>query len=168
MDLLTRFGFDPLQLVAQVVNFLIILFILRRFLYKPLLTVLKKRRDLIKEGVEKTEEATKRLEQAVEDEKQILKKAQIGAIKIIEEARGQARSIIILAEESAQKQAEKIIKDARSQIANDVKEAEKMLTKHVSILAVKLLEEALGTMTNKKAQEEVMDQWLKRMKGKAN
>jgi F-type H+-transporting ATPase subunit b len=168
MELLTQFGFDPVALGAQIFNFLIILFILRRFLYKPLLTVLKKRRDMIQEGIEKAEEATKRLEQVVEDEKQILKKAQTGAVKIIEESKDQARNIVAMAEESAQKQAEKIIKDAKSQIANDVKEAEKMLTKHVSTLAIKLLEEALGNMTNKKVQEEVMEQALKRMKGKAN
>ncbi|MBU2632677.1 F0F1 ATP synthase subunit B, partial [Patescibacteria group bacterium] len=49
MEIVKQFGLDPVLLVAQIVNFLILLFILKKLLYKPVLELLKKREDTIKE-----------------------------------------------------------------------------------------------------------------------
>jgi len=43
MDILNQFGIKPVLLAAQVVNFLALLFILKKFLYQPILKVLKTR-----------------------------------------------------------------------------------------------------------------------------
>ena len=62
MELIKNFGLDPVYLAAQIVNFLIILYFLRRFLYKPVFKMLKKRENEIKEGLEKTEESKRLME----------------------------------------------------------------------------------------------------------
>ena len=62
-------------LAAQIVNFLIVLFILRKFLYKPILDALKKRKDKISDGIRESEEARIRLEKITKDEKMILRNA---------------------------------------------------------------------------------------------
>src|SRR5207247_1964428 len=60
MDVLHNFDIEWPLLVAQIVNFLIIFYLLKRFLYKPIFTVLKKRADTIKEELE-TRAAEKQL-----------------------------------------------------------------------------------------------------------
>ena len=62
MEIINNFGLDPLLLGAQIVNFLIIFFILKRFAYKPVLDILKKREDSIKEGLRQAEEGKKILD----------------------------------------------------------------------------------------------------------
>ena len=47
MDFLNDFGVKPVLLAAQAVNFFILLFILKRFLYKPILGMLEKRKMIL-------------------------------------------------------------------------------------------------------------------------
>ena len=60
MDILSQFGVKPILLAAQVVNFLILLFILKKFLYGPILKVLSERRKKIEDSLKNVEEIEKR------------------------------------------------------------------------------------------------------------
>ena len=59
MEILENFGVNPVLLAAQIVNFIIVLFILKKFLYKPILDLLKKRQFTIKEGLKQAEATAK-------------------------------------------------------------------------------------------------------------
>src|SRR3989344_2561811 len=60
-ELAEQLGFDWKLLLSQAVNFLLLLFLLRKFAYLPLLKILKERRARIEEGLAKATEADKRL-----------------------------------------------------------------------------------------------------------
>ena len=75
MEIVKEFGLNPYLLAAQIVNFLIILYILKKLLYKSVLDMLKKRSDSIKEGIKQAEEGRLTLEKALEEEKKILSDA---------------------------------------------------------------------------------------------
>lgn len=164
MELIKNFGLDPVLLGAQIVNFLIILFFLRRFLYNPVLSILKKREDEIKEGLQKTEEARKLLEKTLDDEKKILRKAQSQATKLVEDAKNEVQEIQKLAEESTKKQAEKMLKEAREQITRETKEAEDRLSIEVSKVSIAFLEKALQNLFTEKEQSEIMNRAIKKLK----
>ena len=104
MDILKNFGVDPVLVGAQIVNFLIIFYLLKKFLYKPVLGMLKKRADKIEEGLKQAEESRLALEKTLEEEKKILSKAQDEAKKIIEESRTQAIEVSQKIEEDTKKQ----------------------------------------------------------------
>src|ERR1035437_7940276 len=112
MDFLKNLGFDPIMLVAQILNFLIILFLLKRFLYKPVMDMMKKREDVIKEGLEKAEESRVSFEKTVEKEKKILSEASEDSKKIIEDAKLQSLEIAKAIEENTKRQSEKMILEA--------------------------------------------------------
>ena len=139
MDILKNFGLNPVLFGAQIVNFLIIFFILKKFLYKPILDVLKKRQTTIGESLKQAEETRLKLEKVVVEEKNILKNAQLQSKKIIEDARLESVEITKQMNEEAIKQNEKILSGAKEQITRDYAEAEKKLALSTSKLAVDLL-----------------------------
>lgn len=166
MEIIKNFGIQPVLLIAQIINFLIILFVLKKLLYKPVLKMLKSREATIKEGIEKTEEVRKLMEKTLEEEKNILKKAQAQATILIEEAKKQSLEIAKQTEENSKKQAEKILNDAKAQIEREAKETEQKLTGFVGKLAVELLQKTSGEYFGKKEQGEILSKAIKSLKGK--
>lgn len=164
MEIIKNFGVDPILLAAQIVNFLIVFFILKKFLYKPILELLKKRETTIKEGIKQAEEARVKLEKVVIEEKNILRNAQLQAKKIIEDAREESIDLTKQLSENAKKQTEKILTDAKEQIARESLETEKRLAVSTSKLAVSFLEKALKEFFSTKEQKEVVSNALKKIK----
>lgn len=163
MEVLHTFGIQPVLLIAQIVNFLIVLYLLKRFLYKPVFKMLHDRKILVQQGVEKTEEAQKLLEKTQKEEKDILKKAQQEARLLIDDAKKQADSMAKEAEIRAKKETGKMIEEAKGQIQRDVKDAEGRLTKHISTLAAQFLRKSLEDLVDQHDQEVLMQRALKKM-----
>lgn len=161
MEIINNFGIEPMLLAAQIVNFLIILFILKKFLYKPVLETLKKRENTIKEGLKQAEDGKAALEKALEEEKKILKKAQEQARKIIDDAKDQSGAVAKDIEENARKQSEKILEIAKRQIEHDTKEAEKRLTAKVNSISIEILQKSLKEMFSEKEEKKLIDRAIK-------
>ncbi len=164
MELLEKFGFDPVLLIAQVINFLIILYVLKRFLYKPILDMLKKREETVKEGLKQAEEARLLLESTQEKEKVIIKKARLAAEQMIKDAKTQAQEEAKLIEETSKKQAARLIEDAQRQIELSENETEKKLATYVSRLAIELLTKSSKELFSEKEQKEISQNAIKHIK----
>lgn len=164
MEVLKSFGLNPYLFGAQVINFLIVLYLLKRFLYKPVLEVLKKRENTIKEGLKQAEEAKILMEKTTEKEKEILQKAREEARQTIAEAKNEASLLTKKMEEDSKKQAERIINDAREQISLESQEAEKRLTAKISELSVDFLQTSLKKIFSEKEQKEVLQKAIKELK----
>lgn len=168
MELIKNFGIDPILLGAQIVNFLIVLYILRRFLYKPILDTLQKRKHVIKEGLKNAQSASLRLEKVILEEKNILRNAQTQAVKLIDDAKKENQEMMQKSKEETKAQADRILKVARTQITFETKEAEKRLADNVNRLAVKLIQKSAFELFGKSEQEMVMKNILRKLKEKAN
>ena len=143
MEFLQTLGFDPIMLGAQILNFLIIFYLLKRFLYKPVMDMIKKRQDLVTQGLEDAEKARLTLEKTLEEEKKILTNAQDTAKKIVEGAKTQANILAAGIETNAKAQTEKLINQARAQIIKESEEIEVRLSQKVSLLAFEMLSRSL-------------------------
>lgn len=168
MELIKNFGVDPMFLGAQIVNFLIVLFLLKRFLYRPLLEMLKQREDTIKEGLKKAQEAQLLLEKTKEDEKKIIQKAQLEAKKLLENAKAHSLSVTKSLEESSKKNAERILVEAKAQIEQETKKAEERLIANVSRIALQFLQKSASQLFDKADQEEVLKKALEQLKKTPN
>ncbi len=164
MEFLKTLGFDPYLLGAQILNFLIIFYLLKRFLYKPVMDMIKKREDTIAEGLKQAEEARESLEKTLEEERKILAKAQTQAKEIVEDARLKSLETAIEIEENATKQAENLILQAKQKIEQDSKEAENRLTQKISIVASDLLTKALQGIFTEKEQNQIINKTLSNIK----
>jgi F-type H+-transporting ATPase subunit b len=91
--LLEQLGVNWKLFLSQAFNFFILLVILRLFAYKPLLAVIKKRNEKIKEGLQKAQEADVRLKEVDTIAKAHLKKADQESIEIIKHTEQKAKEL---------------------------------------------------------------------------
>lgn len=164
MEIVKNFGLNPVLLGAQIFNFLIVFFVLKKILYKPILDVLKKRQTAIKDGLRQAEDARVKLEKVVIEEKNILRQAQLQSKKIIEDAKLESGEIVRRMNEEAKKQTEKLLTDAKEQIVRESIIAEKRLAVKTSKLAIAFLEKALKEFFKAEEQEEVVSNALRKIK----
>ena len=110
--LIGQLGINWKLFLSQAVNFFILFLILRQFVYKPLLAVIKKRNEKIREGLEKAEVADVRLKEVDNIAKGILKKADQESIDIIEHAKSNAK----IFEQTLSRQAEQKNQEMMAQL----------------------------------------------------
>ncbi len=156
MEILKNFGLDPVLLVAQIINFLIVLYVLHRFALKPILSVLRKREETIKEGLEQAEKSRILYEKSQEEQKKIIKDAQAQAQRIIEDAKQEAKELSTHIQEDTKKQVENMLITAREKIEQESKDAEKRLAVNVSRLAIDFLDKSIKELFGEKEQKEIM------------
>lgn len=130
-ELIKHFGIDWKLLLAQAVNFLILLVVLKKFAYGPILKVLKKRKDEIERGLKFTKEAGERLEQIEEEKEAVLK-----------EARGEALGIVSQAENMAKIRKDEIVGEAAKKSGAVVAEAKRVIAEEKAKMGEEVYESA--------------------------
>lgn len=160
---MSDFGVQPVLLLAQIVNFLVLLFILKKLLYKPILKVLEERKQTIVQSLKNAEEIEKKLAKtAEEEEKRILKAAKEGE-KIIKEAQDMAVLLIEEGKIKAETLAEQVLQDARNQALLEGEKIKKEMREHLSGFVMLALEKVTGKVINKEDQKKLIEDTVKRM-----
>lgn len=142
--LLNAFGINGKLLLAQGINFAVLITALYFLLYKPVLKVLEERRQLVAKGVEDAEKATEKL-----------KGADAAAANAVAKADAEAAELLASAREAAGSEKARLVKDAEARAAAIAADAEarakeasaKMLReseKEIARLAVLAAAKALG------------------------
>lgn len=157
MENFSQFGIQPILLLAQVVNFLVLLYILKRFLYKPILDMLKKREEKIREGLAAGAKGEELLAKAKEEEKGVLAKASEEASLLLEESRQRAAKMEEEFLVKAREEGEQIISHARVQIEQEQKEAERALEQKSVQTAINVLEKILPRLLSKQDQIRILE-----------
>src|SRR5262245_30325231 len=103
------FGVDWSHLVAQIISFSIVCFLLHRYAYKPVLKMLGDRRRQIEQGIADTEKIKAQLAHTEVERREIMLKADAQANKLIEEARAAAGRLLDQETQKAIVTAEQII-----------------------------------------------------------
>ncbi len=101
------------------IAFLIILFILRKFAWKPILNFLRERENSIENALKAADQAREEMSMLQADNEKIIKKAKIESDKILKEARELKDSIVNEAQQSAVNESKKLIEEARISIKNE-------------------------------------------------
>src|SRR6266571_9120453 len=100
-DTVETFGWNPWLFLSQVISFVIVALLLRRFAYKPILAVLEERRQRIEQGLLNAELIKKQLAEAEQRYAEILAKANADAQKMIDEARASSAHVAARKEQEA-------------------------------------------------------------------
>ena len=93
MEVLETFGVQPVLILAQIVNFIILLFLLKKFAYKPIMKVLDDRKHKIETSVKQAEEIEIKLAETESKQKEIVKAAEKESSRILDETREAAKKL---------------------------------------------------------------------------
>ena len=144
MEIAKQFGIEPILLLAQIVNFLIILFVLKKFFYKPIVKMLEDRRKRIEESLKNADAIEEKLKATEEKSALILDTTRKNAEDILAEAKAEAQRIIDVAGEEARLTAEETLKKAMEQIASEREKMQKDLEAQTLDLVVATVKKVLG------------------------
>ena len=148
-DTTTRFGVDLPHFFAQCVSFFIVAFVLHRYAYRPVLTMLEERKRRIKEGLDNAEKIKQELANTQTRTQEIMVQAGQQAAKMIEEARAAAakvqeqetqkaiaaaQSIVDKAHQAAQAEHARMLADLRREVGSLVVDATAKVTGKVLTL----------------------------------
>jgi F-type H+-transporting ATPase subunit b len=153
-------GLNVPVLVAQLVNFFLLLVILRIFLYRPILNMLDRRAQRVREGLEAAEqskehaaraeqEVAQQLEEARRQSQTLVAQAQETANRIQEEARGQAR-----------REGEVLLERARNEIQLERDQAIAELRREFAELTVSAAEKVISQSLDRQAHRRLIDEVL--------
>lgn len=146
-DLFEAFGINWHLLIAQAVNFGIVLVALTYFLYKPVLRVLEERRQVVAQGVEDAKLASKKLASADADAAKTVAIADKKADEILKTARADASEDRAKMLREAEARAAHIAKDAEAQAQEAKERARRESEKEVARLALLAAEKILRAKT---------------------
>ncbi len=144
------------------ISFLLLLFILRKFAWKPILTAVSDREEGIKNALATAENARREIQNLTADNERILKEARTERDGLLKEAREIKENIISEAKDEAQKQAEKVIEQAKVTIRAEKHAAIADLKNQVAELSIGIAEKVVRQeLSDKNRQIELVEKMLK-------
>lgn len=125
------------------VSFLIILFLLTKFAWKPILKMVKEREDSIDAALKSAEQAKAEMKSLKSENERILAEARNERDAMLKDARDIKDKIIAEAKASAVTEGERLLKAARENIENEKNAAVTELKNQVAVLSIEIAEKIL-------------------------
>ena len=157
-DILQQFGVDWSHLISQIVSFLIVCFLLYKFAYQRVLTMLEERRQRIEEGLANAEKIKAELAKTEAQRLEIMAQTNAQATKLIEEARAAAAKVQEQETQKAIAAAEQIIAKAREAAAADHAKMLTELKREVGRLVVQTTATVTGKILTAEDQRRLAEE----------
>jgi len=142
-------------------TFAILLFVLRKFAWKPILNSVNERENSIKKALAEAENARKEMQNLHADNERILKEARGEREAMLKEARELKDKIVSDAKELAKVEADKMVKQAQATIESEKKAAVSDIKDQVANLSVEIAEKVIKEqLSNKDKQLKLVEDML--------
>lgn len=151
-------------LVGQIINFAILFFVLKAFVYRPFLNLMKARREKIEAGVNKSIEADARLNKVQELRQEMERKMEEEKKKVLSSAETEAKKRMDESLKKAEEERTALLVKAKKE-AEELKEKEGEKTKKEIVdNAFALTEKILKENIDAKKGKDITDEFLKKLK----
>lgn len=151
--------------IWMLISFSIVLFILKKYAWKPIISALKNRENSIDEALHSAELAREEMKKLNADNEKIITEAKSVRDSILKEARNLKDDIINEAKLKAVVEAEKLIENAREAIKNEKLAAIKEIKEQVASLSITIAEKILQEkLEDSEKQNEIIDRFLRDVK----
>ncbi|KQC00499.1 F0F1 ATP synthase subunit B [Pedobacter sp. Hv1] len=148
--------------VFQTIAFLLLMFLLGKFAWKPVLAAIKEREQSIDDALNKAELAKQEMARLTSQNEELMKQARADRDEILKEAKMLKDNIVNEAKTSAHTEGAKLIEKARIEIENQKKAALAELKGQVSALSLDIAERVLRSQLDDKAkQQDLVNNLLK-------
>lgn len=155
-------GFSLQSLIIQIVTFVLVFILLKKFAFDKIIALLDKRHKVIDEGVRHGQQMQREREKFEKETAKIAREARHNADAIIGDAQKEAREIIREAEKAAHKKSEIMLKDAEERINEEVSQAKRKLERDVAELVSEATEAVVEEKVDAKKDADLIDRAIKK------
>jgi len=163
-EIISIFHLDLKLILAQLVNFSIVVFVLWYFAFKPLSKTMSDRADKIEKSLKDAEQIAVNLKDSEAQKNEIIKAARVEAEKIISDSRLIIEQDKKTASEKAKSEIKNIIEASRAQLAADKKKMFEEVKSETAALVEAALIKVLGKTIDKKIDKDLIDSTIKEIK----
>jgi F-type H+-transporting ATPase subunit b len=165
MDVL---GLKAESIAFHAVNFLLLLFILKRYLYKPVITMLDERARKIRESAETAERVQREAASAEQQRAEVLAQARRQAEEMVTRATQEADKIRSNARQAAQAEHQRIVSRAEQEAEAARQQAMQELRAEVADLAVLAAGRVIRRSLDSETHRALVEEFLAEANGRAN
>lgn len=163
-ELIQKLGIDWKLLIAQIINFLILLFVLYRFAYKPILSLMHKREKKIEDSLKNADKIQKELVDLEEKKAKEIQEARIKSQAIIDQASKSGDKLKEELKAEAKKESEEIVKKAKEEIEIAKNKMVSDAKKEVAEMVVSVSEKIIKKNLDDKANQALIEDTIKEIK----
>lgn len=144
------------------ITFLILLFLLSKYAWKPIMKSVKQREASINSALEAAEEAKKEMQNLKANNERLLAEARVERDLMLKEAREMKDKIVAEAKEEAQREGDKLIKQAKDLIDSEKKVALAQLKDQIAALSIEMAQKIMiNELVDTKKQTVLINNYLK-------
>jgi len=164
MEIFENLGINWKILLGQLINFLLILYLLKRFVYRWFLNLLKERKEKIEKGIKMSEEAERRSEAVNVEREEILSRSREEGLKVLKknEELAEKRKEEILAQ--TQKERELLLRKSQEEGKSEIERMKKEQSEKMLNLSFALVEKILEEKIDLKKDKEIIEKLLREIK----
>lgn len=159
-------GIDLRLIIAQIINFGLLLFLLTKFLYKPILKILDERKKKIAESLVSAQKIEAERAKIEEEKQKELERAKEAGREVMEEMKIEAGKQREETLKKAREEAEKIVQKAKEQLVLEKAKLQEELKAVAASLAITLAEKFLKGKIGREEREEFLKQSLEKLREK--
>ena len=149
----------------QTIIFVILILLLKKFAWSPILKAVNDREQGIKDALDSAEAAKKEMQSLQADNEKIMKEARAERDSLLKEARDLKNSMISQAKDEAKSEAQKIIESANEAILNEKNAAVSDIKKQVASLSIEIAEKLLKEkLSDDNKQMKIVEDLIKDVK----
>lgn len=154
---------DPGLAIWTIVTFLVLLWLLAKFAWRPMLRALEARQEKIKKSLDDAQQAREELERLNQESDQILKKAHAEAESIVSKSHEDARKLGEEIKQKARADAEVIIREAQNRIENETGKALRQIRNEIADMSVMIASKLIQRDFKKEDNKELIEETLKQI-----
>ena len=164
MELLSNLGIDWRLIIAQLINFTVLMAVLYKFLYKPVLKLLHERTSRIEDGLKNAEVVEKKLREATALYDAKISEARAATQKMLEATRKESEALKAELTASAQNEAAKIIEAGRVRLAVEKEKIMHEAEHELSDLVAQATSHVLGQAVTPEIDRRLIDEAVKKVR----
>ncbi|MDZ4711327.1 MAG: F0F1 ATP synthase subunit B [bacterium] len=151
---------NPGLIIWQIIIFVLLVILLKKIAWKPLLTALHTREQTIKDSIDQAEKLQKDAEALIEQHKKNLTDANVQSMKVINDAKETANKMRDELMNRAQEDSRKLIEQAKVEIRQEKETAMSELRNEVSDLAIKAAEKIIKDNLDENKQRKIVNDFI--------
>jgi len=161
MEILHAFGIDIRLLIANLINFLILVGVLFKFGYKPILKFVRERQAKIEQGIKDAEHAAQKLSDAAKAKEALLTEAHQEAQRILARAKEQSDVHTKAMIEKTQREARDIVERAKREIRLEQEQSLSAIRQETAALVLAVSEKLIRKKLNEKEDALLVEKIIK-------